>query len=62
MTTQPTQVLDGPLGGNAYDLEGEVGESIDLNSAAGVCTYEFVLSEEDEVVLRYVGPATPSDD
>jgi hypothetical protein len=53
------RLVGGPLHGNRYDLVGEVGDRIDLNSPAGVCAYEFSVSPEGETALTYVGPASP---
>ena len=57
MKTGPVHVLGGPLDGNSYDLPGEEGSPIELNSAAGVCVYQFELTESGERVLKYLSPA-----
>jgi len=54
MTSEKVQVIGGPLDGNAFDLSGAPGETIELNTAAGVCTYRFT-AEDDGTVLHYVG-------
>ena len=56
------RVLDGPLGGNSYELGGEPGEVIVLNSAAGVCNYQCTLVDDGELALIYLGPADPVQD
>ena len=56
----PVRVIGGPLDGQAFTLEGKVGEQIDLNSAAGVCVYEFATTESGEAVLHFVGPGWPA--
>lgn len=53
------RLVGGPLHGNQYDLAGEVGDRIDLNSPAGVCEYEFTMSPEGAIGLTYTGPAGP---
>jgi hypothetical protein len=50
-------LVGGPLDGKEFDLAGEAGDRIDLNSPAGVCVYEFALSPEGRMSLVYVGPA-----
>ena len=53
-------VVGGPLDGNEYELAGEVGDVISLNTPAGVCAYEFKISPEGETSLHYLGPARDS--
>lgn len=58
MIRRPVRVFGGPLDGGIYELHGEPGSLIDLNTAAGVCTYQFAISDQDQrIVLNYVGPA-----
>jgi hypothetical protein len=52
-------VIGGPLDGNIYELEVEMGGQIELNSAAGVCVYEFSKSSDGQPVLYFVGPGWP---
>lgn len=59
MAKVPVRVIGGPLDGNVYELKGQVGERIDLNSAAGVCVYEFATTEDRSLVLYFVGPGWP---
>lgn len=56
------QVVGGPLDGHQYDLKGAAGELIELNSAAGVCVYQFAQSDNDELILHYIRPASPRKD
>jgi hypothetical protein len=55
---QPVRVFGGPLDGGVYELEAEPGALIELNSAAGVCTYQFGTGQGGEHILQYiaVGP------
>jgi len=55
--TTAVRVFGGPLDGSAFDLSGAPGETIELNTAAGVCTYRFA-AEDDGIVLHYVGRTT----
>lgn len=57
MSVRAVRVIGGPLDGGTYDLDGDPEERIDLNSAAGVCVYEFATSDADEHVVNYIGPA-----
>ena len=61
MTLRAVRVIGGPLDGGVYDLDGEAGAAINLNSAAGVCLYEFGTSDEEELILNYIGPAVLPD-
>ncbi len=54
MSRRPVRVIGGPLDGGVYELPGEPGAPINLNTAAGVCIYQF----EEDGTLTYVGPAT----
>jgi hypothetical protein len=60
MANFPVRVVGGPLDGNEYELEFQVGKRIDLNSATGVCVYEFALAEDGAPVLYFVGPGWPT--
>ena len=57
MKRGPVLVVGGPLDGNKYDLPGDVGGTIELNSAAGVCVYELALAEDGTKIASYLGPA-----
>lgn len=57
MTSDLVHVIGGPLDGSSYDLSGAPGETIELSTAAGVCTYRFA-AEDDGLVLHYVGRTT----
>ena len=57
MNQGSVRVFGGPLDGNSYDLPGDVGSTVELNSAAGVCVYQFASSGNGERILNYVGPA-----
>ena len=35
------RVIGGPLGGNAYEISGNEGDTIELNSPAGMYVYRF---------------------
>ena len=48
MTRQSVRVFGGPLDGGLYELDGELGSLINLNTAAGVCTNQFATSGQDE--------------
>jgi len=56
----PVRVVGGPLDGNVYELQGDIGEQIELDSAAGVGVYEFAKSENGETVLNFLGPGWPT--
>lgn len=59
MTRQSVRVFGGPLDGGLYELDGDLGSLINLNTAAGVCTYQFATSGQDEqVILNYIGRVT----
>jgi hypothetical protein len=53
------RVIGGPLDGNVYELEVEIGGEIELNSAAGVCVYKFSTYNDGQPVLNFVGPGWP---
>ena len=47
--------VGGPLDGKIYTLPIDPGETIELNTPAGVCTYRFGDPDEG-ALIRYVGP------
>jgi hypothetical protein len=52
---RPVRVFGGPLDGGLYDLDVDPGALIELNSPAGVCTYQFRTSDGGEPILNYIG-------
>ena len=59
MTRQSVRVFGGPLDGGLYELDGDLGSLINLNTAAGVCTYQFGTSESGAPILDYIGVRPP---
>lgn len=58
MTTERVRVSGGPLDGNVYDFPSkEIGETIELNTAAGPCIHTFAVADDGTTILEYVGPA-----
>ena len=58
MSRRTVRVFGGPLDGGIYELYGEPGSLINLNTAAGVCTYQFATSDQNEqIIVKYVGSA-----
>jgi hypothetical protein len=56
----PVRLIGGPLDGQVFDLKGKPGEQMELNSAAGVCVYEFATADNGEAVMHFVGPGWPA--
>ena len=53
-----TRIVGGPLDGHEYDLEAEPGETIELNTPAGVCVHRFTIDQADgSSVLEYLRPS-----
>jgi hypothetical protein len=52
------RVKGGPLDGNVYEFPArEIGETIELNTAAGPRVHKFVRTKDGTTILEYVGPA-----
>ena len=59
MRRQPVRAVGGPLDGGIYEICGEPGSLINLSTAAGVRSYQFAISDQDDrMILNYIGPAT----
>ena len=60
MSRTKVRIIGGPLNGNYYDLNFELGACIKLYSPAGASLYQFEADDQHEPAARYVGPASPS--